>query len=174
VGESVFLDLIKGNFICSAVFKRTEGGRLNLFNEQLRFAEDRLFYLDLLGRGEGVFTHVNTMIIHRHGQNTSDTTDPRLRLAINQKVLNALMQVRQMDAIARHSQRLALVERCVDAALVDRIYYASFHGLRDTWSAIRLAWDAPEFKRSRRGLFLFRNLIRAILKSLKWASAPAG
>lgn len=173
IGESVFSDLIRGNFICSAVFRRELDGAFNLFNEKLRFAEDRLFYLDMLGKGEGVFTNRCTMRIHRDGRNTSVTTDRAQQLAINQKVLDALAEARQLDAIHQHSQRRELVSRCVDAALGERIYYASFRGLAATGSAIRLALASPDFRRSNRGMFLAKNLVRALLASLRPEATPS-
>jgi glycosyltransferase involved in cell wall biosynthesis len=167
IGETVFTDLIRGNFICSAVFKRTLNGQLNLFNERLRYAEDRLFYLDMLGKGEGVFTNRCTMRIHRDGHNTSVTTDRSQSMAKNQKVLYALAQARQLESIARHSQRLNLVSRCVDVALGERIYYASFRGLPDTWLAVRTALASPDFRRSERWLFMAKNLARGALATLR-------
>jgi hypothetical protein len=167
VAESVFADLIRGNFICSAVFRRELNGRLNLFNEQLRFAEDRLFYLDMLGKGEGVFTHRITMRIHRDGRNTSVTTDRSQSLAINQKVLNALAEARKLASVHQHRDRMALLGLCVDTALAERIYYASFSGWGDTWAAIRMALASPDFKGSRRVAFLAKNLLRSSLTRFK-------
>jgi hypothetical protein len=167
IGDTVFADLIRGNFICSAVFKRSWGGRLNLFNEELRYAEDRLFYLDMLGKGEGVFTNQCTMRIHRDGHNTSVTTDRSQSMTKNEKVLQALAQARELGSIAGHGQRLDMVSRCVDAALAERVYYASYRGLRETWSAVQMALVSPDFRRSERWLFLVWNLVRGAVASLR-------
>jgi hypothetical protein len=171
IGQSVFADLIRGNFICSAVFQREKDGRLNLFNDQLHFAEDRLFYLEMLGKGEGLFTNRCTMSIHRHGGNASVTSDRSRSLAINQKVLKALDAARHMDAITRDQQRMELLRTCIDTALRERIYYASFDGLAPTWSAIRLASGSPDFNRSNRALFLLKNLVRAGTAQVRSARA---
>lgn len=71
---SAFDELLKGSYIptSASVFKRLCNGRLNLFDEQLHFGEDRLFYLQLLERG-GVFVDRVTAIIHRDGSNASAT-----------------------------------------------------------------------------------------------------
>lgn len=167
IGESVYTDLIRGNFICSAVFRKEIDGRLQLFNEALHYAEDRLFYLDLLSKGAAVYTPRQTMVIHRDGLNTSAITDQSKSLAINSKVLAALQHVKQLDAIRAKPDRLAIANQCIDSALTGRIYHASLMGLGPLVSACQLASATPEFKWSGRWGSVAKSLVRATLSSAR-------
>jgi glycosyltransferase involved in cell wall biosynthesis len=175
VGPTVFDDLIQGNFICLAVFQRRVQGQLQLFNEQIRFSEDRLFYLELLGLGPGVFTNQPTLYIHRDGLNTSVTTDRRKSLAHNQQKLASMACARSIPSISQHRHRRERLEHCIHQALDEQIYYASFAGMGDTLRAIQQAYGQRSFKCLSRPLFLARNLVRATLHSLPPRSVkPAG
>jgi len=175
IGPSVFDDLIQGNFICLAVFPRNVQGRIPLFNEQIRFSEDRLFYLELLGQGPGVFTHQNTLYIHRDGLNTSVTTDRSQSRVHNQQKLASMALARSLTSISQHRHRRERLERCIHQALDEQIYHASYAGLGHTWRAIRQAFVHRSFQALSRPVFIFKNLVRATLYSLRMRTVkPAG
>lgn len=169
LGDSLFNDLIRGNFIqpSSAVVKRVTRGTINLFNERARFAEDRLFFLELLHKGDGVFTDRPTAIVHRDGNNTSVTTDRSKALAINERVLFALEQARDLDAIARYPQRLQILNECLGKALRERVYFASFAGLGMTAGAISRASSVQAIGLRKDPVFIAKNVGRALVATMR-------
>lgn len=176
IGDSVFNDLIKGNFICSAVFRRALSGQPNLFNEQIRFAEDRLFYLRLLGLGQGVFTDRCTMLIHRDGNNASVTADPSRSHGVNGKVLLALQHAKALESINRHPDRMRIVDSCIANAVHERIYYASFKGLPEFCRSLVYSYRTPEYRIRSRLPSVGKNFLRALARSLAGVpgARPAG
>lgn len=169
IGPSIFTDLIRGNFIptSSSVIRREIEGNLSLFNEQVRFSEDRLFFLEILGKGAGVFVHQPTVLIHRDGNNTSVTTDSSKSLAHNEKKLHALKYAKLLDSIAVHSNRMHILNKCIVDALRERIYYSSLQGSRATFTAIAFAASVQEFQIGSNAIFIFKNFLRSINTTVK-------
>lgn len=170
LGDTLFDDLIRGNNLIqpsSAVVKRETRGVLNLFNERIDYAEDRLFFLELLGKGEGVFNNSATTIVHRDGLNTSVTTDRTTAIRNNGRVLLALEQAWTIPSIAEHAERREILRQCVESALRIQIYYSSFTGLRQTAGAIRQARSARAVHLRRNLVFLAKNLGRALVLSVR-------
>lgn len=169
LGASLFNDLIRGNFIqpSAAVVKRETAGRLNLFNGRVSFAEDRLFFLELLGKGAGIFTDLPTARVHRDGSNTSVTTDRATAVRNNARVLLALEQAKSIPSIAEHPQRRAILQECLETALRLGIYYSSYTGLRQTASAVLQARRGRALRLRRDPVFLAKNLGRSLASSLR-------
>lgn len=169
IGSSLFSDLIRGNFIqpSSSVVKRETKGELNLFNEKISFAEDRLFFLELLGKGEGVFSNIVTALVHRNGLNTSVTTDGSKSLFINGRVLLALECARSIESVAAHPERMLILSKCIETALQERIYYSSYVGLKESFRAFFRAVNSQDFRLASHPWFLLKSLLRAALKVLR-------
>ncbi len=170
---SAFDELLKGSYIptSASVFKRLCNGRLNLFDEQLHFGEDWLFYLQLLERG-GVFIDRVTAIIHRDGSNASITAaDVTKLLVTNERRIAAFESAGLLPSISNDSMRARVLGGRMRQALRDRIYYASFHGVRATLDAVLHSSESPYFSMVNHASLIARNFARAGFYTT-WGAPP--
>lgn len=173
VSASAFDELLNGSYIptSASVFKRLCNDHLNLFDEQLHFGEDWLFYLQLLDRG-GVFIDKVTAIIHRDGSNASVTAADVTKLFVtNERRIAAFERAGLLLPISSDTMRTRVLGGRMRQAIKDRIYYASFHGVRATLDAVLHSTESPSFSTVKHAAWIARNFARAAVYTT-WGAPP--
>jgi hypothetical protein len=167
IKPSAYDQMMCGNFVSpsSAAFKQVVDGKTRLFRPELKLGEDRVFFLELMGLGKAVFFGAESAIIHRDGANASVTTDRSKQPILTERRIATLHCVRDLPEVRASARRTALVAKLLAQAYRDQVYYASFLGLRKTWAAMRNGWAARSFGPALGGVFLAKNVARAVSHS---------
>lgn len=143
--RTLFQDLIKGNFInpSSSMFPKTLAGKPVLFDEALRYLEDRELFIRLALAGELVFIDEIGCTIYRTGNNFSNKSKGSLHAPYFVRVLTGFLDLFPNDSLERK-----LVLDQLSSKVDDLLYFASHQGFKTTLSAIEThrKWTAKKFQ----------------------------
>lgn len=135
--QTLFNDLIKGNFInpSSSMFPRIYAGETIIFDDSLRYLEDRELFIRLAVAGKCIFIDEVGCSIHRTGNNFSNSKKGIIHAPYFVKVLENVIN---RNLFSEDSSEYNLVLNELSARVDDLLYFASHTGLKATFSAIKI------------------------------------
>jgi hypothetical protein len=133
--SSLFEQLIKGNFIAtgSSMFQKITNGTLNLFNESLKYGEDRAFYSRLVVLGRSIFINEIDCRIHRDGNNISNNKNSLFHAQWSIQVLESLIND---DIFLTREYEQDILLKQLSSSANDLLYFSSRSGFKNTLDAI--------------------------------------
>jgi len=175
LNKTLFQDLIKGNFInpSSSMFPRTLAGKIVLFDESLRYLEDRDLFVRLAIAGDFVFVDDIGCSIYRTGMNFSNKKKGIIHAPYFVKVLAGFID---QNLFANDSFERNLILDQLSSKVDDLLYFASHKDIKTTVSAIKThrKWTAkkmPIYIYTKRLLYsifsTFRNSDEILNEKLK-------
>lgn len=145
--RTLFQDLIKGNFInpSSSMFPRTLAGKPVLFDEALRYLEDRELFIRLALAGKLVFIDEIGCTIYRTGNNFSNKSKGTIHAPYFVKVLAGFID---QNLFLEDSPERNLVLSQLSSKVDDLLYFASHKDIQTTLSAIgtHRKWTKKKFQ----------------------------
>ncbi len=145
--KTLFLDLIKGNFInpSSSMFPRVLAGRTVLFDEELRYLEDRELFVRLAISGDFVFIDDIGCTIYRTGKNFSNKNKGFIHAPYFVKVLTGFLD---QNLFSDGSVEKRLILDQLSSKVDDLLYFASHKDLGMTIAAIKIhrKWTVKKFQ----------------------------
>lgn len=162
ISGSAYSGLIGGSRIatCSCVFRRTSALASGMFNENLRYSEDREFFLRM--SRAGTFTYVRDQVstVRIHGGNKEDRGN---RGAVRRGRVRMLLEVLDNEAgFKLNEQEEAVTVRELTDTIGKSLYWTAKDGAGEYFRWLRwLRRHAPRYTRAR-----FYDGCRAVLWSL--------
>ena len=134
--KTLFQDLIKGNFInpSSSMFPRVIDGKTVLFDEALRYLEDRELFVRLAMLGDFVFIDDIGCRIYRTGKNFSNKSKGVIHAPYFVKVLTGFLD---QNFFPDGSLEKQMILNQLSSKVDDLLYFASHKDLKTTISAIK-------------------------------------
>lgn len=159
---SAYPGLIGGSRIatCSCVFRRASAVACGLFNENLRYSEDREFFLRM--SREGTFAYVRDQLstVRIHGGNKEDRGN---RGAVRRGRVRMLLEVLGNEAVFKlNGQEKSVTVREIKETIAKSLYWTAKDGIGEYFRWLRwLRRHAPTYTQTR-----FYDGCRAVLWSL--------
>lgn len=165
VDDSITTDLIKGNFIpTSAAIVRSDYAGCNLFPEDVHFAEDRIFFLNVVSNGLVIFSDRIGCLIHRHAYNASLTTDAVRNYANNLNAIRVFEKILLIQSINSNPEYRSTAANRLHGAKRVGIFYASVIGVAETRNAIKRFWLSCDTLAMSDFTYIFKQLAKAVLR----------
>lgn len=143
LGERLYQSLLPGNYImpCSFIFKRAAAIEIGMFDESLRYIEDRDFMLRLSRKGKFAFVDRVIARARKHDDNITHTRNT---------TRNTYFALRILEKALDHARELGLNEKELLLTRVEShrtaqqlVYAASLDGLKAYAEAMRQLLRRP-------------------------------
>lgn len=163
LNRDVVSQLLTGNFIpsCGSIFRRMYGGTLRLYDQRLRYCEDRDFYLKIALSSKIQFLDRPVCGIYRHSTNASAFNNSyattRAAISLLYKFTNST------DSKSLTNKELGVAKTELHKTIRTFLYSASVLGIFKYMEALKFLrnWTSTFY------LINMRDLARAIYFSLK-------